>query len=68
MTTTWSWRKSSRSATSGQCVEIGTSTDSIQVGVRDSKLGEDSPILTFTPGVMATFVSAAKDGGFDGSA
>lgn len=59
--TTWSWRKSSRSATNGDCVEIGTSTETASVGVRDSKLGEQSPILTFTPGAMAAFVNAAKN-------
>ncbi|PSL54295.1 uncharacterized protein DUF397 [Saccharothrix carnea] len=36
--------------------------------MRDSKLGEESPILTFKPGTMAAFVTAAKSGGFDGSA
>lgn len=64
MTTTWSWRKSSRSATSGECVEVGTSASTVAVGVRDSKLGEDSPILTFKPGAMAAFVTTAKNGGF----
>jgi hypothetical protein len=66
--TTWSWRKSSRSATNGDCVEIGTSAHTASVGVRDSKLGEGSPVLTFAPGAVAAFVGAAKNGGFDGSA
>lgn len=47
---------------------MGTSAETTSVGVRDSKLGEDSPILTFKPGTMAAFVGAAKNGGFDGSA
>ncbi|WP_447005653.1 DUF397 domain-containing protein [Saccharothrix isguenensis] len=68
MTTTWSWRKSSRSATSGECVEIGAGDSTASVGVRDSKLGDDSPILAFAPGTVAAFVTAAKNGGFDGTA
>jgi hypothetical protein len=64
LTTTWSWRKSSRSATSGDCVEVGTRADTSAVGIRDSKLGEHSPVLTFQPGAMAAFVTAAKNGGF----
>jgi hypothetical protein len=62
--TTWSWRKSSRSATNGDCVEIGTSASVAAIGVRDSKLGENSPVLTFAPGAMAAFVTTAKNGAF----
>ncbi|WP_369432055.1 DUF397 domain-containing protein [Glycomyces amatae] len=37
------WRKSSRSGEQGECVEIGkTSTDA---RVRDTKLGQGSPVL-----------------------
>ncbi|CCH35725.1 DUF397 domain-containing protein [Actinosynnema sp. NPDC047251] len=55
MTTTWSWRKSTRSATNGQCVEIGTRADETTVGVRDSKLGDASAILLFPARAFAAF-------------
>ncbi len=61
--TTWSWRKSSRSATSGACVEIGAGSASI--GVRDSKLGDGSPVLVFNRRQAAAFLAAVKDGAFD---
>jgi hypothetical protein len=60
MTYRWDWRKSSRSATSGECVEVGTSPDTPLVAVRDSKLGDGSPILTFTRGEIAAFVHRVK--------
>ncbi len=44
---TWTkYRKSSRSDGSGQCVEVGFSNDDA-VRVRDTKLGQTSPVLEF---------------------
>ena len=52
-----SWRKSSRSNEERNCAEVAFSSDA--VGVRDSKLGDASPILTFTPYQWRTFLSGA---------
>jgi hypothetical protein len=49
------WRKSSYSQAQNGCVEVGTST---AVGVRDSKLGERSPVLTFSRRAFAAFLAA----------
>ena len=57
------WRKSSRSASSGQCVEIAEVPG--WVGVRDSKLGTDSPILAFTRAEWKAFSLGMRDGEFD---
>jgi hypothetical protein len=57
------WVKSTRSSGNGQCCEIAKAGD--VVGVRDSKLGEDSPILVFTKGEWDAFIAGAKDGEFD---
>jgi len=58
------WRKSSYSEGDNNCVEI---TDNVPgwVGVRDSKLGPDSPILLFTTAEWAAFTAGTKDHEFD---
>ncbi|WP_421671850.1 DUF397 domain-containing protein [Saccharopolyspora spinosa] len=58
------WRKSSRSSGNDNCVEIGEAPAAR--GVRDSKLGEASPILTFSRRTWSTFVTAVKAGELDG--
>lgn len=57
------WRKSSYSAGQNNCVEIATADG--WVGVRDSKLGEASPILTFTPAEWAAFTAGVRAGELD---
>jgi uncharacterized protein DUF397 len=54
------WQKSSYSGQAGSCVEVGQVAD--LVGMRDSKLGDASPVLTVSPSRWADFVAAIKDG------
>jgi Domain of unknown function (DUF397) len=68
------WAKSSRSAVNGACLEAAFRKSSYsesgncaeaavrdgRVLVRDSKLGEGSPVLAFAPGAWAAFLAAVK--------
>lgn len=51
------WRKSSRSGSSGSCVEVAGSPDAI--AVRDSK-DPDGPRLRVTPGQWRTFLAGLR--------
>lgn len=51
------WQKSTRSNPSGCCVEARQ--DGV-VQVRDSKLGDDSGILSFTPDAWDRFLSGIR--------
>lgn len=54
------WRKSSRSGnTGGECVELAVSQGNC-VLVRDSKLGDASPILAFSSENWLSFVKALR--------
>ncbi len=58
MTRTWTWRKSSRSAGNGACVEVARPAASV-VGVRDSKAPQVGHLLV--SGVaFAAFTDAIK--------
>ncbi|CAM3543609.1 hypothetical protein STSO111631_22800 [Stackebrandtia soli] len=60
------WRKSSRSSSQGgACVEARTPTSGL-FQVRDSKLGNDSPILGIDRGEFAGIVTAMKAGRLHG--
>jgi uncharacterized protein DUF397 len=55
------WRKSSRSGgTGGACVEIALVVNA--AGVRDSKLGEASPVLAFDRRTWTSFLMSIKAG------
>ncbi|WP_433271760.1 DUF397 domain-containing protein [Actinosynnema sp. CS-041913] len=62
MTTTWNWRKASRSTGNGACVEVGTGSDTSLIAVRDSKSGDAGPVLTFTRRGITAFLAKAKTG------
>lgn len=52
------WRKSTRSAAQGDCVEVADNLPSV-VAVRDSK-DPDGPVLTFSPQAWAEFVEDVR--------
>ncbi|MFE2997320.1 DUF397 domain-containing protein [Nocardia sp. NPDC059246] len=58
------WFKSSRSQGGETCVEAAHLNGG-GVGVRDSKLGDSSPILVFDGPAWDSFTSAVKAGSFD---
>jgi hypothetical protein len=59
------WRKATASVGSGACVQIGTRTNTDRVAIRDSKLGESSPVLVFTASEWTAFLEGVKAGEFD---
>ena len=52
-----SWRKSTRSGSNGQCVEVRRAGDTIQL--RDSK-DRSGPVLSFTLGEWTAFTAGVK--------
>jgi hypothetical protein len=58
-----SWRKSSRSGNSANCVETCRLTDGL-VAVRDSK-DRSGPVLIFTVSEWGAFTHGVRDGEFD---
>jgi hypothetical protein len=56
------WRTSTRSGSSGNCVEIAGNLPGM-VAVRDSK-DPAGPALTFPPSAWRAFIRGAKDGEF----
>jgi Domain of unknown function (DUF397) len=58
-----SWRKSSRSGNSANCVEICRLIDSL-VAVRDSKK-QSGPVLLFRAREWEVFAHGLRDGAFD---
>jgi uncharacterized protein DUF397 len=62
--TALTWRKSTRSNNQGACVEVADLTAGGRA-VRDTKLGEASPVLTFTQVEWVAFTAGVRDGEFD---
>lgn len=65
--TTLAWRKSSFSDGTGsgnECVELASLADG-GVAVRDSKLADSGPVVTFTRAELRAFVLGIKAGEFD---
>ncbi|HEY6424570.1 MAG TPA: DUF397 domain-containing protein [Pseudonocardiaceae bacterium] len=58
------WRKSSYSEAQNACVEVTTELPG-WVGVRDSKLGTGSPVLSFTRLEWRAMLAAAHAGRYD---
>jgi len=57
------WRKSSRSADGGQCVEVREATDGSAAQVRDTK-DREGGTLTFTGPQWTGFVKAVRSSTF----
>ena len=57
------WRKSSRSMTNGNCVEVAGLAGEF-IGVRDS-VNPRGTVLGFTPGEWDAFVGGVRNGEFD---
>lgn len=61
------WRKSSFSNGEGggnDCVELAPMADG-RVAMRNSTLGEESPVVIYTKGELRAFLLGAKNGEFD---
>lgn len=56
------WRKSSRSAAAGHCVEVASAAAAVYV--RDSK-DAGGPVLEFGAGDWTAFLAGVRDGEFD---
>jgi hypothetical protein len=60
-----SWRKSSWSGYSGNCIEVAGFGGEL-IGVRDSKENGMGAILRFDHGAWSSFIAGVKNGDFGG--
>jgi hypothetical protein len=60
---TTAWRKATASQANGACVELARSGQNL--ATRDSKHGDNSPVLVFTSHEWRTFMEGVKIGKFD---
>jgi hypothetical protein len=58
------WRKASRSAVNGECVEVGATAAGTVAGIRDSKSPERGH-LAVTPDTFRAFLARIKSGDLD---
>jgi len=58
------WRKASASGQNGSCVQLADLGNGT-IGLRDSKLGDGSPVLEFTRPEIRALLDGAKAGEFD---
>ncbi|MBO2466065.1 MULTISPECIES: DUF397 domain-containing protein [Actinomadura] len=58
------WRKGSRCAGNGACVEVGALRGGA-VAARDAYDGDAGPVLTFSAAQWRAFTTAAKAGRYD---
>ena len=58
------WRRSTRSGSNGQCVEVAETADRILV--LDSK-DPDGPVLGFSPAAWQRFIEAVRTGEVNGA-
>lgn len=58
------WRKSRRSNSAGNCVELARLPDDVGFAVRNSR-DPDGPALVFTRDEMSAFLGGVTDGDFD---
>lgn len=61
-------RKAACSTNNGNCVETsvtGENAPEHMIALTDSKLGENSPVLTYTPDEWRAFITGVKNGEFD---
>jgi hypothetical protein len=57
------WIKATKSAETGNCIEMRRHDDAVQV--RDTKEHGQGPTLTVTPVAFSAWVTSAKDGQLD---
>jgi Domain of unknown function (DUF397) len=60
------WRKGSASTQAGNCVEVARLPRG-RFGVRDSKNGQNGPVLSFGRAEWISFIAEASAGKFDPS-
>ncbi|GAA2450422.1 hypothetical protein GCM10010191_80430 [Actinomadura vinacea] len=60
-----SWRKSSRCAANGTCVEIAAMASARAIAARDAKHGDASPVLLFSSREWRAFTDRIKLGDLD---